>query len=220
MTATTHNFENIGKLVQEHKLSILDYYPYGPNKTWEYWISGTVDLTKEYKDKRNKGKTEAEYVYNIQSDISKAMHYLTVWGAWNAFDTQRIEVFALAHLFNNGIINWSKDPLVGISIFEQDKLIAYHQDRTDRVYGSGKYSSPIEKKYEADRIKKFTKLEKQEYIKNMKDHAQYKRETYGICEVKYFPLCNNATGKVRYFYTKQELAAIHLMVLCAFENLC
>ncbi len=40
------------------KLDILNYYPYGPEKMYTYWLCGTTDLTKYHLDARNNERTE------------------------------------------------------------------------------------------------------------------------------------------------------------------
>jgi hypothetical protein len=218
MSITSHNFENIGELVEKHELDILNYYPYGPKTEWSYWLCGTVDLRKEYKSKRNKNKTELDYISNIFSEVARAMHYLTVYTSGHSggsTDHQRLNAFALSHLFNSGIHDFTKkyDALPEKDI---EKLIKFHKDRSDRLNHSGKYASKDQKEYDKKVLESRTYEEKIKQKKMEEEHKKHHRETYGIYEVEHFPLRSRGVN----FYTKQQLAAIELMVDCAFENLC
>jgi hypothetical protein len=54
-------------------------------------------------------------------------------------------------------------------------------------------------------------------------HKMHNRKEYGIYYIKHLPLVeltNGLNNRIKPLYTKQELAAIWLMVSCAFENLC
>jgi hypothetical protein len=218
MTTTTHNFQDIGKLVKDHKLDILNYYPYGPKTEWSYWLCGTGDLRKEYKDKRHKGRTEKDYIISILNEVGRAMHYLTVYGEWSAFDPQRLNAFALYHLFSIGEHGWTKDN-VNLPTKKLTKHIAFHKDLIDQIHGSGKYDSKERQIYEKERLKVMTKEERTNYDQLMKNSEANRRKELGIYEVKYPPLIGSFPNR-KIFYTKQQLAAIELMVVCEFENLC
>ncbi len=218
MTTTTHNFENIGKLVDDFKPNILNYYPYGPKTEWSYWLCGTLDLRKEYKDKRNKGRTEKDYILSILNEVGRAMYYLTVYGDSSGFDHQRLNAFALFNLFSVGQHGWTKDN-VNLPKSQITKHIAFHKDLIDQIHSSGKYDSKERQLYEKERLKAMSKEERTKYDEIMKRCDDNNKAEYGIYEVKHPPLIGSPPNK-KIFYTKQQLAAIELMVDCAFENLC
>jgi hypothetical protein len=210
---TTHTFRNIGKLVDVHfpKLDILNYYPYGKETIWTYWLCGKVNLKKVHLEERNKNKTELDYVHSIMEDIGRAMHYLTViHGDWECFDEQRVRAFALWRLMKSGVVEWTKAPLKGLSETQKEDLYKLHDKRYKLLCPTRKDS--IEMELEKD--KKYMKLIEKSRIEN--------RKKLGIYEIKHFPLTqySNAAPIPKILYTKQQLAAIDLMVSCAFENLC
>lgn len=213
---TQQNFTNITKLVRDYKSDILNYYPYGPNTQWSYWLCGDIDLKKEYKDERNKGKTEKDYIISIISEVNRAMHYLTINGNYNAHDQQRLKAFSLCALFQYGEHGWTKNNM-HLPALELDKHIAYHSNRANQINGSGKYASKETKVYEKNRLKSMSKEERVKYDSIMRNAEEHDRKTNGVYEVDHFPLIG-ANRKI--FYTKQQLAAIDLLVACAFENLC
>ncbi len=88
------------------KLDILNYFPYGPTKTYSYWLCGEVNLTKYYLDARNKEKTDKDLVLSILRETSRAMNHLMVNHSDDSWSRQRVEAFALHRLFNNGWIGW------------------------------------------------------------------------------------------------------------------
>jgi hypothetical protein len=200
----------------------LNYYPYGNKTQWESWICGKVDLRKVYKDKRNNGKTEKDYAYSIIEEVGRAMAYLIVHGNTNTFDRQRIEAFALHNLFYVGISGWTKKPLKWLSDKEKEKLYEIHEDKACKLHSNGKYASERDKKYEKQRMKEKTPAQRKEYHRVIENIALHNRAKYGIYFIEHFPLSafSNSGNPWKCFYTKQELAAIDLMVSCAFENLC
>jgi hypothetical protein len=212
---TSQTLENFGKLVDDHfpQLNILNYYPYGKETQFSYWLCGRVDLKKLYLEKRNENKTELDYVHSIIEEIGRAMNYLIVshgdWGS--SFDFQRIEAFALWRLMKYGVVGWTKDPLKGLNMEQKEKLYKLH----DKRY---KLLSPPRRKDSSDR-----KLEtNKKYMKLVEKGRMGNRKKYGIYEIKHFPLTqySNSTRIPKILYNKQQLAAIDLMVTCAFENLC
>ena len=89
------------------KLDILNYYPYGQETTWKYWLCGEINLKKPYLDKRNLKRNENDVVIRILSEVSKAMHYLTVLSP-DYYEEQRIKAYQLSILFIYGICVWKK----------------------------------------------------------------------------------------------------------------
>ena len=199
------------------KLDILNYYPYGSNISYSYWLCGEVNLTKYYLDARNKERTEKDLVLSILRETSRAMNYLMVNHSDDSWSRQRVEAFALHRLFNNGWIGWEKKPLKGLSEEEKEKLYALHDKRYDLV--TNKIMKDQRKHV---RSQQRTPEELKEYDDLDLKHKLYNRKKYGIYEVKYLPLMQygNCSNVPKVLYTKKELCAINLMVTCAFENLC
>jgi hypothetical protein len=219
------SFEELSKEIRLNfeKQRILKYYPYGPETTFDSWLTGKVDLREIYKEKRNKHKTEKDYVFSIIEETARAMSYLTVWGYEEGFAHQRIEAFNLWQLFHNGIIGWSKKPLKGKTPEEIDEIVRINNEKysvldSDNDPNSFMYkqNKEMEKYYKKhpDKKKELEELE----LKAKK----YNLKKYGVYEVKHLPLTqpSNVFKKPKILYTKQELAAIDLYVSMAFENLC
>jgi hypothetical protein len=194
------------------KLDILKYYPYGPETTWEYWLCGKVNLKKEYLDARNKHKTEWDYVFSIVEETARAMNYLMTHGNDDGFDHQRLNAFALWHLFHSGDCGWSKKNLKGLTTEQKTTLFWKGQKDAEKL-------SAID-----PATKKINTSEDKETVKIRDNWLKASLKTYGVYEVRRKPLIqysNSVSGKRPVvLYTKQELAAINLMVSCAFENLC
>lgn len=207
MTETSQTFTDFREIVYKDfdKLDILKYYPYGNETTWEYWICGKVNLKEVYKEKRNELKTCESLVADIYDETMRAMLYLATESS-NGFDSQRIEAFRLASLFNRGIIGWSKDALNGKSKKEIEKIERVHQKRYDLV---------------ANRIDQEKNKNTISVVLSKEAKLEYRRK-YGLFEVKCMPLrqYGNCAQVPKILFTKQELCAIDLMVTCAFENLC
>lgn len=223
--SSKHNLENLRELVDAHfpKQSLLKYYPYGPEKTWDYWCTGEIDLSKVHKDPRFKKKTEKDYIFSIVEEVARAMNYLTLNASGtDGFDHQRLEAHAMWHLIHAGDMGWSKDSLKGLSKSKINSLLDLHKDRADQVYGRGKYANAKRQKEEAALLDSMTKKKRKEYLKLTDSRGNGYLDTYGIYEIRQFPLIpfSNSMAKFKSFYTKQQLAAIHVMVICAFENLC
>lgn len=198
------------------KLDILNYYPYGPKTDWSYWLCGDVDLRKVYKDERNSPRTSEQLVFRIIEDVGRAMSYLMTHGNVHWFDHQRIEAFAMWRLFDSGIVDWTKEPLKGLSKAEKDVLYDIHEKRANRLYGRPAFG------YRHD-MKGASKKQKEEMAALDLKHKMHNRKEYGIYYVEHLPLVeltNSGNNRIKPLYTKQELAAIWLMVSCAFENLC
>jgi hypothetical protein len=197
-----HITKEFSKLVDDQfpKLDILNYYPYGPEVNWKYFLCGEVNLKEVYLDDRNKNKTANDYIYNIIHEVARAMNYLMVFGNYHWFDRQRIEAFALWRLFYSGDINWTKKPLKGLSNEEKIKLYRKCKKKSKLLYTDPERST---------RKKEDPKME------------SYYLKAFGVYETKHFPL--ESFGSRQYkkpLYTIQQLAAIELMVDCFFENLC
>ena len=212
-----HVTKDFGDVVHKEieKLDILKYYPYGPETKWTYWLCGDVDLTKRYLDKRNKGKKEIDYVLSIYDEIGRAMNYLMLNGEhWR--DHQRIEAFALFRLFHSGIVGWNKKIIEGKTVKEIESLEEQHKKLYDKTYGLPKVED-----WQAKRWKKYPE-EKIKHDKMMLKSKLYNRKKYGIYTVTHLPLTQHANTATipKILYTKQQLAAIDLMVTCYFENLC
>jgi hypothetical protein len=194
------------------KLDILKYYPYGPETTWKYWLTGTVNLKKEYLDKRNKHKTEWDYIFSIIEETARAMNYLMVHGNDDGFDHQRLNAFALWHLFHSGDCGWSKKNLKGLNFEQKTKLFWKGQKDAEVLSGI----DPIERNFRSAKDPESTRIRDNWFKESLKN--------YGVYEVRRKPLIqhsNTVSGKrPNVLYTKQELAAIDLMVACYFENLC
>jgi hypothetical protein len=223
----THHYNDIhpdfGKEVEEHFLNqkLLRYYPYTDNYHFEYWLTGEVDLRDVYKEKRNKNLTEWDYVYSITEEIARAMNYLMVHGTmtldepkgkkwWikqGGYDRQRREAFANWQLIHSGHMEWTKKPLEGLT--EKQKVALYYecQEEAKKLYGNDHKS---------------TEPKTKEYLELKKKSDEYNLKKYGVYKIWHFPLtqASNTTRKPKIFYTKQELAAIDLIVAMNFENLC
>jgi hypothetical protein len=200
------------------KQDILDYYPYGKETEWNYWLCGKVDLRKVYKEKRNEKKTPKDLVLGILDETARAMNYLMVHGNYQVFDRQRIEAFTLYRLFHRGIVDWTKKPLKGLSEKEKDELYKLHEKRYDLVMNDINHRSEKQTrrlmKNKPEELAKYDDLCVKAKIAN--------RKKYGILFVKHMPLMQygNCADIPKILYTKQQLCAIDLMVTCAFENLC
>lgn len=209
--------DKVWEFVHNHipKLDILNYYPYGEKIEWEYWCTGKVNLRYAYKEHYNKNKTCEELIFYILTEIGRVMHYSIVNPEGICSHSQKLDAFSLWSLFISGISKWTKEPLKGLSKKEKEALYAYHDDRLDLLNGNGKYISAEQKAYHK-KVKINEKLTK--IYKKRKEHN---RKTYGIYEVKYFPLASNTKRKIMFpLYSKKELSAIATMVSCYFENLC
>ena len=199
------------------KLDILNYYPYGPRTDWSYWLCGDVDLKKEYKKDRNKNVTSETLIFKIFEEVGRSMNYLMTHGNDHWFDRQRINAFAIWKLINSGWVEWTKEPLNGLSKTEKEKLYDIHEKRANLLYGHPAFG--YSHNLPSDALKK----EKEEWAKNDLKSKMENRKKYGIYYVKHLPiieLTNSGKNKIIPLYTKQELAAIWLMVSCSFENLC
>lgn len=207
--------ENFGETVAKEfpNLEILKYFPYGPETTWSSWICGTIDLRDWYKEPHNKKKTEKDYVLSIIEETARAMSYMTTHLNGCGGDGQRIAAFGMWHLFHCGWMEWTKEPLVGKNNKEIAELIEFHRKRSDLVHNTKK-----------DTLKDFAnKKQMEKYLKTKRKNQKHHLKEYGVFEVKHFPLTqfsNTCHGLPKILYTKQELAAIDLMVMDAFENLC
>jgi hypothetical protein len=192
------------------KLDILNYYPYGPEVNWEYWLTGKINLKKEYLDERNKDKTELELVFSIIEETARAMNYLIVHQNDHWFDRQRIEAFALWKLFHSGDTGWSKKNLKGLTIEQKTKLFWKGQLDAEKLSGP----NPHENDFRKAKDKKSVEIRNNWFNECLKN--------YGVYEVRIKPLIqySNTTRHPKILYTKQELCAINVMVTCAFENLC
>lgn len=210
-----HIHPDFSKEVGEHfkKLDILKYYPYGPETTWEYWLCGKVNLKKVYLDERLKRKTEWEYVFSIIEETARAMNYLMVHGDHHWFDHQRLNAFALWHLFHSGDCGWSKKNLKGLTLDQKTKLFWKGQEDANALSGLDKNDI------------RFNGSETKESKKLRDEWFNHSLKKYGVYEVRHKPLIQHSNTVRRgrspkVLYTKQELAAIDLMVACYFENLC
>jgi len=226
MTETIQTFGNMREIVEEAfpKLDILKYYPYGPRTDWSYWLCGDVDLRKQHLERYNRKRTREEMVYRIVEETGRAMNYLTCWGDHAAYDHQRVEAFCLWNLFHSGVAGWNLEAVKGKTAEEIEAMEKYQKPRIDKYYGHGKYADARQKKQEAMLMKQWKRTPE-----SWAEHEQIElnckvahRRDYGIFEITHFPLrrFSNCSSEPVIFYTKQELAAILLMVDCAFENLC
>jgi len=226
MTDTKHNFDKFNEVVEEAfpKLDILNYYPYGPKTDWSYWLCGDVDLREAHRERYNRGRSKEEMVFRIVEETGRAMHYLTCWGSSDAFDRQRVEAFCMWRLFHSGVAGWNFDAVQGKTTKEIEAMEKYQKPRIDNYYGNGKHADTWKKKQERMLEKQWRRTPE-----SWAEHEQIElnckiahRRDYGIFEITHFPLrrFSNCSREPVIFYTKQELAAILLMVDCAFENLC
>jgi hypothetical protein len=192
------------------KLEILKYYPYGPETTWKYWLTGEVNLKKEYLEDRNKDRTEQELVFSIIEEVGRAMNYLMVHGNDDGFDHQRLNAFALWHLFHSGDCGWSKKNLKGLSLEQKTKLFWKGQKDAKELSGINPHILSID----SPNSKKDRKIRDDWFKASLKN--------YGVYEVRHKPLIqfSNTTYHPKILYTKQQLCAINIMVACYFENLC
>jgi hypothetical protein len=196
-----HITKEFSKLVDDHfpKLNILNYYPYGSRIIWKHWLTGEVNLKKVYLDDRNKDKTANDYISNIKCEVARAMNYLMVYGNYHWFDRQRIEAFSLWRLFHSGDYGWTKKPLKGLTDDEKIKLYKKYQKKSNMLYPE----------------------ETQKKLKIDISVVQSFLKKHGVYEVRHFPLISYGPRQYKKpLYTIQQLAAIELMVDCAFENLC
>lgn len=210
-----HISKDFGSIVDAAlpSLDILKYYPYGKETMWSYWLCGDVDLRKEYLSPRYKNKSENDIVGDIIAEVARAMSYLMVHGNDHFYDRQRIEAFALIQLFNFGDVGWSKKPLEGLTLDQQKKLFVT-SSKNAKLLSGYKQKYPNKTKEQKDALRK---LKKAEEICNI-----HHLEKYGVYEVRIKPLTQyrNTTHNPKILYSKKELCAIYLMVICAFENLC
>jgi hypothetical protein len=192
------------------KLDILKHYPYGDEENWSYWLCGDVNLKKVHLMERNKGKTDMDYVTDIMRETARAMHYMVLHhGNFDPTDSQTIIAFGLWELFDSGWAGWNKKLTKGKTL---DEIIALEKEQAKRIsmvrfgYVGGKDPEPNTKEYKEAKQKS----------------VEANRKEGGVYEVKHYPLLSqtrkNQTRKP--LYTKQQLAAISLMVDCEFENLC
>lgn len=205
------------------KQRILKYFPYGPETTFNSWLTGEVDLREIYKDKRYKHKTEKDYVFSIIEETARAMHYLIVHGNYEGFENQRIEAFNLWHLFHSGYMGWTKKPLKGKTEKEINEIIKENKEKFSILTGENdpNYFGYKQNKLMEEYYKKYPK-EKKEMEEIHLKAEKHNLKKYGVYEVKHLPLTqpSNSFNKPKILYTKQQLAAIDLYVGMAFENLC
>ena len=190
------------------KLYLLDYYPYGKKTEWEYWICGNVNLKEIHKDDRYKGLDSTDLVLGIYEETARAMQYTTIYHPEPLYKGSEINqgklAFAFFDLFKHGDIEWDKKILKGKTEKEIKKLEKYHQKRVDIVSGYGD-NNPNKK-----------------HVFNEKEKIS-RRKKYGMYCVNYYPLTqysNAVDGKPKILYTFEELCAIHMLVICEFENMC
>lgn len=190
------------------KLDILNYYPYGHETTWNYWLCGKVNLKKQYLDKRNLERNENDIVIRILSEVSRAMHYLTVLSP-DFSEEQRVKAYQLSILFQSGICGWNKNLIKNKTEDEIIALEKFHKKRHDKIHKSD--------------MKLYSETHDIVTYRITKEAKEYNRKKYGVYEVKYFPLMEKTSyikSTPKCLYTKQQLCAIEIMVDCAFENLC
>lgn len=199
----------------EYKPDILNYYPYGKETTWNYWLTGEINLKEYYKDERCKNKTEQDLVLSIIEEVARAMSYLVIRGedsdgefaSW--FYKQKLNAFTLWGLFHNGIAGWNKEITNGKSVKEIEELEEINRKKSQRIYGINRHDKEL--------------LMNKRYIKSLKESKLHNRKEYGVYVVTHLPLTqysNGTRGAPKILYTKQQLAAIDIIVACAFENLC
>lgn len=197
--------------VEVSKLDILKYYPYGGKTEWSYWLTGKVDLKKQYEQAYFDRKSETGYVTRIMTEVSRAMHYLTVHRSFDPTDKQTITAFGMWGLFNNGLVGWNKKMTAGKSHDEIVKMEKIQKKRVNMMrHGCASYKDDMHK------------CETKEYKEAVKIGREDSRKKYGIYEVVYYPLMSDIqlSHEQVPLYTKQQLAAIWTMVMCEFENLC
>jgi hypothetical protein len=187
------------------KLPILSYYPYGEKTNYTDFMGGNNNLKDLHLSDSNKGKTANDYVLAITQSAGSAMHYLTRHWEFDPTNTQTIRAFGMWELFNRGVVGWNKEITEGKSLDEIIKMEKLHTKRYSMIqygYVGGKNPNlPDTKEYrDASRACKLSN-----------------RETYGVYEVRHYPIVSNVRTPL---YTKQELAAILFMVYDEFENLC
>lgn len=187
------------------KLPILNYFPYGEETKYKDFMGGNHNLKNVYLSDRHKGKTSTDYIIAILKESGGAMHYKTRYRQFNQTESQTIRAFGMWELFNNGFVGWNKEMTEGKSPDEVIKLIKLHKKRYSMIeYGYVGGTDP-------------NKPNTKEYRDACKASAINNLQTYGIYEVKHYPLVSHIRTPL---YTKQELAAIMFMVYDEFENLC
>jgi hypothetical protein len=196
-------------------LKILEYYPYGPKKTYASWLRCSEDLSQEYivHDRYSK-MTEMELVVDIMSEVSKAMYY-TIIDRPGFSKYQTIQAFGMSQIFSRGIIDWNKEITKGKTEAEIIALETKHEKLLRRVhsdYNEIQFKRSL-KHYPVNERKALI----EEHEKEEQKHKEANRKKYGIYEVKVLPLMGE-TGKP--LYTKQQLAAINFIVGMSFENMC
>ncbi len=224
MNPTKHTFADMHKIIDEAfpKLEILNYYPYGRKTQYPFFTGGMRDLRKEYLTKSNRGRSQADLVHLIIEEVGRAMSYLVRWGIEEDYDRQRIEAFCMWKLFHSGVAGWSTEAIKGKSIKQIERLEKYHGIRSDMLHARGRYGDERSKAQDAWMKAHTSPKELVELDELQLKAVEANRKTCGIYTVTHFPLTQptNCTLTPRIFYTKKELAAIWLMVECAFENLC
>ena len=193
----THICEDFPKNVDEHfkTLDILSYFPYGDKTEWEHFLTGKVDLRDWHKHDMYDGVDAKAIAHDIRKEVAYAMNYTTYHMPNDWFDRQRLESYCLYRLFSIGMRGWNKD-LITPDMLDDDIafLEDYHFYRHVAITG---------------------REERGNYHQRM-----YKRKEFGIYEVKTMPLLSSDRFNPKALYNKQKMAAIHLMVMCAFENMC
>lgn len=182
------------------KLDILKRYPYGDKTDWSYWLCGDVNLKKVHLLEHNKGKTEMDYVTRIMGETARAMQYMVMHhGNFDPTDSQTIIAFGLWELFDSGWVGWNKKLTKGKTLDEIIAIEKVHDKRSNMIH------------------KHPSKPRTKDYMEAVRRCREVNRKELGVYEVKHFPLLSREQKPL---YTKQQLAAISLLVDCEFENLC
>ncbi len=181
------------------KMDILKHYPYGDIVDWSYWLCGDVNLKKVHLLDHNKGKTEMDYVVSIMGETARAMNYMVLHhGNFDPNDRQTITAFGMWELFDCGWVGWNKKLIKGKTLDEILAIEKVQNMRNEKIHKSANYKT-------------------KNYKNAVREFREDNRKKYGVYEVKHFPLLSRMKKPL---YTKQQLAAIALIVDCEFENLC
>lgn len=184
----------LAKQIEAHwkHFELIKYYPFGTETLYQFIQGPKVNLKTFRVFPRIEKMSSDRLLFEITSEVSRAMRYCSTVTHDN-FDNQKLDAFCMEGLFRGGRAYWSKDIIKGKSLNTIRAMEEEQIPRIEKLYG--KKDSP------------YTEKEK-----------RYRRKTYGVFIVDYFPLVSFYTGQQ--LYTHRQLQIILCMVNNSFENLC
>lgn len=182
-------------------LEILSFYPYSNKKKFTYWLTGTINLSHAYLKDHLKNKSEIELVNDIKNEITRAFdwfeHNKKLHGKseFNKAFAYQYEALNKINniLFEPHFTNIDKNKFNTLTKQQKYKIIKKSNDNWNKVYAQGDFVE-----FDQYQLKSITSGEK--------------------VIIDRFPIISSVNGNI--LYTKQQLASIHLLVECCFENLC